>query len=117
MYAGSNISIITADRVEIEAGVLMASYISIMGHNHGTDPESRLSYGGQKLVPKPVLIKSGAWIGERVCILSGVTIGKKSIIGAGAVVTKDIPDYCMACGNPAKVIKRYDFESKQWEKV
>lgn len=100
--------------MEIEQNVLMASYISIMGHNHGTDPECEDGYGGQPLVSKPILIKSGAWIGERVCILPGVTIGRKSIIGAGAVVTKDVPDYCIAGGNPARVIKKYDFDTKQW---
>ena len=47
----------------------------------------------------------------------GVTIGKNSVIGANSVVTKDIPDYCVAVGAPAKVIKKYDFESGKWLKV
>ena len=47
----------------------------------------------------------------------GVTIGKKVIVGAGSVVTKDIPDYCIAVGNPARVIKQYNFKKHFWEKV
>jgi acetyltransferase-like isoleucine patch superfamily enzyme len=53
----------------------------------------------------PVLIKKGAWIGAQCIILKGVTIGEGAIIGAGSVVTKDIPDWCVATGNPAKVIR------------
>ncbi len=53
----------------------------------------------------PILIKDGAHIGIGSIIMPGVTIGKGAVIGAGAVVTKDIPDYCIAVGVPAKVIK------------
>lgn len=117
VYAGTNVSIITADTVKIEKNVLLASYISIMGHNHGMNPESNELYGKQPLVGAPVCIKEGAWIGERVCVLPGVTIGKKSIIGSGSIVTKSIPDYAIAAGNPAKVLKQYNFETHKWERV
>ncbi len=50
-------------------------------------------------------------------ITAGVTIGKHSVIGAGSVVTKNVPEYSVAVGNPARVIKRYNFDSGQWEKV
>lgn len=56
----------------------------------------------------PTLVKKGAAIGTNATIIAGVTIGTYSIIGAGAVVTKDIPDYSIAVGNPAKVIKRFN---------
>lgn len=115
IYAGSNISIITASKVEVEDRVLLASYISIMGHNHGMNPESELSYGGQPLISKNVHIKQGAWIGERVCILPGVTIGEKAIVGAGSVVTKNVPDYAIVAGNPAKILKEYDFIEHEWK--
>lgn len=69
----------------------------------------------QKLSCKNVIIDDGCWIGEKVCILPGVRIGKKSIIGAGAIVTKSIPDYSIAVGNPARVIKYYNFDKKRWE--
>ena len=54
---------------------------------------------------QPVYIGDDVWLGARVIILPGVHIGKGSIIGAGSVVSKDIPEYCIAAGSPAKVIK------------
>lgn len=63
-----------------------------------------------------VNIGDGSWLGENVCIL-GVTIGKNCVIGANAVVTKNIPDYCVAVGNPAKIIKRYCIETNLWRRT
>ena len=61
-----------------------------------------------------VEIGDGTWLGENVCII-GVKIGKNCVIGANSVVTKDIPDYSVAVGSPAKIIKRYNFETKLWD--
>ncbi len=63
-----------------------------------------------------VVIGDGTWLGEGVCII-GAKIGKGCVIGANAVVTKDIPDYSVAVGIPARVIKSYNQETKKWEKV
>jgi acetyltransferase-like isoleucine patch superfamily enzyme len=63
-----------------------------------------------------VVIADGAWIGEKVCII-GASVGKNSVVGANSVVTKNIPDYCVAVGTPAKIIKRYHFEKKAWCKT
>jgi len=63
-----------------------------------------------------VAIGNGTWIGENACII-GATIGKNSVIGANSVVTKDIPDFSVAVGNPAKVIKRYNSKKDTWEKT
>jgi len=65
---------------------------------------------------KPVIIGDGAWLGENVCII-GASIGKNSVIGANAVVTADIPDYCVAVGAPARIIKRYDNTAGVWKKT
>lgn len=59
------------------------------------------------IIDKPVRIKSGAWIGGHSIILKGVTIGKNSVIGAGSIVTHDIPDNEVWAGNPAKYIKKF----------
>lgn len=64
----------------------------------------------------PVEIGEGTWLGENVCVL-GVKIGKHCVIGANSVVTHDIPDYCVAVGAPARVIKTYNSESNTWEKL
>ena len=63
-----------------------------------------------------VEIGEGSWLGENVCVL-GTHIGKHCVIGANSVVTKDIPDYSVAVGIPAKVIKRFDLESKSWRRI
>lgn len=62
-------------------------------------------------------IGEGSWIGTHVAIIGNVHIGKNCVIGANAVVTRDVPDFSVAVGIPAKVIKRYNCEKKQWERV
>jgi len=62
-----------------------------------------------------VSIGDGSWLGENVCII-GASVGKNCVIGANSVVTKDIPDYSVAVGAPAKVIKKYDKNSGKWLK-
>lgn len=59
---------------------------------------------------KPIVIEDDVWLGTGSIVLKGVTIGARSIIGAGSVVTKDIPSDCIAAGNPCKVIRRLDNE-------
>lgn len=61
-----------------------------------------------------IIIDSGSWIGANSIILPGVRIGKNSVIGANSIVSSDIPDYCVAVGIPAKVIKRFDIIKKEW---
>lgn len=108
--------------ITIGNNVLMASKIYISDHNHGNydqkfsdspfiNPIERMP------VLKPIFIADRVWIGESSCILPGVTIGEGSIIGALSVVTKDIPPYVIAVGSPAKVVKKYNFERKIWEKI
>lgn len=63
-----------------------------------------------------VIIGEGTWLGENVCVI-GAKIGRNCVIGANSVVTNDIPDYCVAVGSPARVIKRYCFEENKWLKV
>ena len=64
-----------------------------------------------------VIIGNNVWIGEGAAILSGVKIGEGSIIGTNSVVLKDIPPNSIAVGSPAKVIKKYDFDKKEWIKI
>lgn len=64
-----------------------------------------------------VYIGFGTWLGTNVVIADARHIGHNCVIGANSVVTSDIPDYCVAVGIPAKVIKKYDFKKKSWIKV
>ena len=87
-------------------GVIFAPEVCIYSrtHNFNSDDLKALPFDNVMLTAS-VVIKDYAWIGRKVIILPGVTIGKGAIIGAGAVVSKDIPDYAIAVGNPAKVVK------------
>lgn len=116
-YISFGFSALASSQAKIIIGdnVLFASNVLVTNENHGINPELDIPYMSQPLSAKDVYIGNGCWIGEQVCILSGVSIGEKCIIGAGSVVTKSIPDYCIAAGNPAKVLKRYNFETKRWE--
>lgn len=110
-------TLLNASKVEIGNNVLIASHVLITSENHSMNPMSNTPYMDQPLTSAPVVIGDGCWIGEKTCILPGVFIGKKCIIGAGSVVTKSIPDYCIAVGNPARVIKKYNFNTKNWENI
>ena len=102
-------------KLTIGKGALIASGCMITDNDHGTDPEGDL-YVRQPLTPSPTQIEDYVWLGENVCVLSGSHIGERSIIGANSVVKGSIPAYSIAVGNPAKVIKQYNFETKSWEK-
>ena len=66
---------------------------------------------------KQVVIGKNVWIGSNAVVLLGVKIGDNSVIGAGSTVVEDIPPYSVAVGNPARIVKRYNFETKNWERV
>lgn len=109
--------------VRIGNNVLIASKVFITDLAHGSytgDGNDSLPDSVVKdrpLSAKPVVIGDNVWIGELCSVLPGVTIGENSVIGANSVVTKPIPANCIAAGNPARVIKRFDFETKRWERV
>lgn len=113
-YFCYRLSILAGGNVTIGNGVLAASDVMIVSYNHGMDASLHEPYMNQPVVPGEIHIGDGCWIGEKTVILAGVSIGKKAIIGAGSVVTNDVPDYCIAAGNPARVIKKYDFKNKAW---
>lgn len=116
-YIGYNNTFLAGGDIVLEDGVLMASNILLSSENHSIDPENAVYYMDQPLKCASLHIGEGTWIGERVCILPGVVIGKKCVIGAGSIVTSSIPDYSVAVGSPAKVVKHYNFEKHEWEKV
>ncbi|MEO6150499.1 MAG: acyltransferase [Mucilaginibacter sp.] len=102
--------------VTIGNNVIFAQNIVASGLNHEYRDVTQPIHA-QKILAAPIVVEDECWIAANVVITSGVTIGKHSVIAAGAVVTKDIPPYSVAVGNPARVIKKYDFELKEWVKV
>lgn len=113
-YCGYYLTVLAGADVIIHDNVLLASFVLISTENHGINPESDIPYMDQPLSCSPVEIGEGSWIGEKVAIMPGVTIGRRCVVGANSVVTHNIPDYSIAVGSPAKVIKKYDFDNHQW---
>ena len=110
-------------KVEIGNNVLIASHVYISDNSHGiykgSPKDSRPDVPPIKrdYYIKPVSIGNNSWICEGVLILPGVKIGIGCILGAHSVVNKNVPDYSIAVGNPAYIIKRYDFSRNGWFKT
>jgi acetyltransferase-like isoleucine patch superfamily enzyme len=102
--------------VLIGNNIIIAQHVVISGLNHEYE-SIELPISKQPVNKKQIVIDDDCWIGANVVITSGVRIGKHSVIAAGSIVTKDVPSFSIAAGNPARIIKRYDFDSKAWEKV
>ena len=115
---GPNSNIYSVDRVVVGAYTAISRYVSISdNNNHPVNPEDRKKI---RVTPdgsverswkyadhKPIIIGENCWIGEFSRICKGVTIGDGSIVAANAVVTKDVPPYCIVAGNPAKIVKEH----------
>lgn len=109
----------SAKYVEIKSNVIIAPYVFLCDHNHKFEDVTR-PIKGQGIDMKPdthIIIEEGSWLGTKVTVVGKVHIGRNCVIGANSVVTKDIPDYSIAAGIPAKIIKRYNFSTNTWEKV
>ena len=91
----------SAGTITIEDDARIAANVQLISNNH--DP-----YNRDIITCRPVRICKGAWIGAGSTVLPGATVGKYAIVGAASVVTKDVPDYAVAVGNPARVIKHLD---------
>jgi maltose O-acetyltransferase len=104
-YSGIGEGAELAGPVRIGQFVMMAPEVLILTQNHEfADPAVPMARQGTRPV-QPVVIEDDVWIGRRVIILPGVRVGRGSILGAGAVVAKDIPPYSIAVGNPARVVR------------
>lgn len=99
--------------IQIGNNVIFAQNIVASALNHEyRDPLTPIH--AQPIITAAIIVEDDCWIAANVVITAGVTIGKHSVIAAGAVVTKSIPPYSVAVGNPAKVIKQYNFDTKEW---
>lgn len=127
-YIGSGTCIQSKEKVEIGNDVIISNNVLIVdNNNHPADCDMRLKmsqcddymtdalWTWKYADSKPIVIKDNVWIGKNAVIMKGVTIGKGSIVGLGSIVTHDVPDYCVAVGNPAKVVKELEHEQNNEE--
>ena len=101
VFINSNCLMMARGGITIEDDVMIAANVQLLSNNHD-------EYDRQVLICSEINIKKGAWIGAGASILPGVSIGKYAIVGAGAIVTKDVPDYSVVVGTPARVVKTLD---------
>ncbi len=101
VYINHLCSMLDMGTITIGDNVLIGPKVNILSEEHPVDPTER-----KALMVRPVVIKNGAWIGAGATILPGVTVGENSVVAAGAVVNKDVPDNTVVGGIPAKVLKK-----------
>ena len=100
----------------IEDDVLLAQQVIVSALNHNFEDVTR-PIRVQHVNTKPVRICDGAWIGAHAIILPGVTVGRNSVVAAGSVVTRDVPDFSVVVGNPARVVRQHDPSTGRYERV
>lgn len=106
-----------SNKIVLENDVRLAPYCHITDRNHVYTDVNIPIWRQTSESPGPVIIGQQTWLGFGVQVMPGVSIGKHCVIAAGSIVTKDIPDYSVAIGSPAKVIKKYNFDTQKWERV
>ncbi|WSQ57857.1 hypothetical protein OG507_12650 [Streptomyces sp. NBC_01217] len=94
-----------AGGITVGDGCRIATGVVIVAFNHGHD-DLALPIRHQSITARGVLVEDEVWIGARSILLDGVTIGSGSVIGAGSVVTRDVPEHAIVAGNPARVLRR-----------
>lgn len=102
--------------IKLERGVLTADKVYISDNLHAYEDIHTYIKDQPIKQNNEVVIGEGSWLGENVCVL-GAKIGKHCIVGSNSVVTRDIPDYSVVVGAPARVIKKYNKEIKMWVKI
>lgn len=101
--------------VSIGNSVIIAQNVVLSGLNHGFE-DVGTPIKDQPCTTAEIVIEDECWIGANAVVTAGVRIGKHSVVAGGSVVTKDVPPYAVVGGNPARVLKRYNFETSSWEK-
>ena len=110
-FANYNCTMLDVAKITIGDNCFMASNVAVYTAGHPIHPDSRNSMYEYGI---PVTIGDNVWIGGNTVICPGVTIGSNCVIGAGSVVTRDIPDWSVAAGNPCRVIRKITDEDKRF---
>ena len=115
-YIGRFCHIYATSEITIGKKVLIADKVYLSDNLHGYADINKPVIDQPVQQKQPVRIHDGAWLGENVCVV-GASVGRNSVIGANSVVTRDIPDYCVAAGAPAIILKRFDPEKRVWRRT
>lgn len=108
-FANFDCIMLDGNLITIGNNVLLGPRVGLYTANHALDPQERIMGG---CYARPIIIEDNVWIGAGVHIMGGVTIGQNSVIGAGSVITKDIPGNVIAAGTPCKVIREITDKDK-----
>jgi len=101
--------------VTVGSDVMFAQNVVASGLNHGYE-DITLPIADQPVITIPIVIEDEVWVGANAVITAGVTVGKHSIVAAGCVVVKNVPPFSIVGGNPGRILKQYNKETKLWEK-
>ena len=93
--------------------ILLAQNVVMSALNHNYEDPTR-AVVDQGYTVKEIIVEDGVWMGAGVIVTPGVRIGRNAVVGAGSVVTRDVPAYSVVVGNPARIVKYYDFDRKKW---
>ena len=115
--ATASLQVVAFSEVVIEDDVMFAANVFVADGTHAS-VSGDVPYKYQGITtPAPIRIGRGAWIGQNVVILPGVTVGELAIVAANSVVNRDVPARTLAAGSPARNIKRYDIVAQEWLRV
>lgn len=109
VYINTGCVILDCARVEIGPKTLLGPAVQIYTAIHPLDPDERAAFVE---TARPVILGRNVWIGGAAVLLPGVTVGDNAVVGAGSVVTRDVPADCVVAGNPAKLIRRITAEDR-----
>lgn len=100
VFINSGCTFMDRGGITIGDNVFIGPRVCLITENHGLAPDAR-----QTLISNPIVLEDNVWIGAGAIVLAGVKIGENSVVGAGSIVTKDVPKNTVVAGNPAKIIK------------
>jgi len=109
---GLGCTLIGPVRIGNDVGVAQGVVLTGLNHNY---EDVTMPISKQGVSTAPIVVEDEVWLGANCVILAGTTIGKHSIVAAGSVITKNVPPYSLAFGNPARVIRQYNQETKAWQ--